>query len=130
MCIRDRHKGVRAGIKDGSLAPVFCGSCATTEGVDLMMDLLVELMPPASELSGETAVDPDDKEIEVSCDPAAPLAAFVFKTVADPFVGKLSYIKVFAGTLSADQQPVNQRTGQPEKLGTVSYTHLDVYKRQ
>ena len=113
------HKGVRAGIKDGSLAPVFCGSCATTEGVDLMMDLLVELMPPASELSGETAVDPDDKEIEVSCDPEAPLAAFVFKTVADPFVGKLSYIKVVAGTLSADQQPVNQRTGQPEKLGKI-----------
>lgn len=47
------------------------------------------------------------------------LRPFVFKTVADPFVGKLSYIKVVAGTLSADQQPVNQRTGQPEKLGKI-----------
>lgn len=75
-----------------------------------MMDLLVDLVPPASELSGEVALDAEGKEVEIACDPDAPLAAFVFKTVADPFVGKLSYVKVVAGSLSADQQPINQRT--------------------
>ena len=56
-------------------------------------------------------------EVELACDPAAPAAAYVFRTVADPFVGKLSYVKVFSGTLKADTALVNARTGETERFG-------------
>ena len=59
--------------------------------------------------------------VEIACTDEAPLAAYVFKTVADPFVGKLSYVKVISGKLSSDAPAVNSRTGQPEKLGKIIY---------
>ncbi len=59
--------------------------------------------------------------MEIDCTDEAPLAAYVFKTVADPFVGKLSYVKVISGKLSSDAPVVNARTGQQEKLGKIIY---------
>ena len=55
--------------------------------------------------------------MEITADPAAPLCAYVFKTVADPFVGKMSFIKVLSGKLTAASNAINARTGQPERLG-------------
>ena len=73
------------------------------------------LLPGADTASavGESGGEP----VEITADPAAPLCAYVFKTVADPFVGKLSFIKVLSGRLTATSNAVNARTGQPERLG-------------
>ena len=111
--------GIRKGVKSGAVVPVLCGSGFNLEGVDLLLDSIVNHLPSAGENAGETAKDGKDQDVVVACTEDAPLASYVFKTVADPFVGKLSYIKVVSGKLSGDLTPVNTRTGQAERLGKI-----------
>lgn len=114
-------KGVRNGVNNGAISPVLCGSNATLEGIDMVMDAIVDLLPSPWEKGSEIAEDANGEMVEVKCTDEAPLAAYVFKTVADPFVGKLSYVKVVSGKLGADSNPINMRTGQPERLGKIVY---------
>lgn len=113
--------GIHTGVKNGSITPVLCGAGATLAGVDMLLDALVDHLPSAWESAGETAEDMDGNPVEIECTDEAPLTSYVFKTVADPFVGKLSYIKVVSGKLSSEISPVNTRTGQPERLGKIIY---------
>lgn len=115
------ENGIHKGIKDGSISPVFCGSSFTLEGIDIFLDGIVSLLPAANEAPAVAATGADGEPAEVACSAADKLVAFVFKTVADPFVGKLSFLKVIAGVLKADMQPVNARTGQPERMGKLVY---------
>lgn len=113
--------GIHNGVKNGSITPVLCGSGTTLAGIDMLLDSIVDHLPSAWESAGETAADSSGEPVEVECTDEAPLSAFVFKTVADPFVGKLSYIKVVSGKLSSEVTPVNSRTEQPERLGKIIY---------
>lgn len=115
-------KGIHEGVHSGTITPVLCGSASTLEGVDMLLDSLVDHLPSAWEAGAETATDADGKPVEIACTDEAPLAAYIFKTVADPFVGKLSYFKVVSGKLSNEFAPVNSRTGEPERLGKLIYT--------
>ena len=114
-------RGIHTGVKSGTITPVLCGSSFTMEGVDMLLDAIVDHLPSAWESGAEMAQNADGELVEVPCTDEAPLAAYVFKTVADPFVGKLSYIKVVSGKLSSDLTPVNARTGEPERLGKIIY---------
>ena len=114
-------RGVHNGVNNGAISPVLCGSNITLEGVDMVMDAIVDLLPSPWEKGSEIAEDMNGEMVEVKCTDEAPLAAYVFKTVADPFVGKLSYVKVVSGKLGADSNPINIRTGQPERLGKIVY---------
>jgi len=114
-------KGVRQGVKSGVIAPVLCGSGVSLEGIDLLLDSIVNYLPSAQDGAAEIAEDAKGESVEVACAQDAPLAAYVFKTVADPFVGKLSYVKVVSGKLSGDFAPVNTRTGQAERLGKIIF---------
>ena len=114
-------QGVHKGVNNGAISPVLCGSNITLEGVDMVMDAIVDLLPSPWEKGSEIAEDMNGEMVEVKCTDEAPLAAYVFKTVADPFVGKLSYVKVVSGKLGADSNPINIRTGQPERLGKIVY---------
>ena len=113
--------GLRNGVTAGTISPVLCGSGITLDGVDMLLDCIADLLPTAKKVADEIGITPDGKEIEIECDDTQPLAAYIFKTVADPFVGKLSYVKVVAGRLSSDIIPVNATTGQPERLGKIIY---------
>lgn len=114
-------KGIHDGVHKGTITPVLCGSALTLAGIDMLLDCLCDLLPSAWEEGAEKAADADGAPVEISCTDEAPLAAYVFKTVADPFVGKLSFVKVVAGKLSADSAPVNSRTGETERLGKIVY---------
>ena len=111
--------GIRQGVKSGVIAPVLCGAGVSMEGVDLFLDAIADYLPSAQECAGETAQDAKGEDVEVPCTDDAPLACYVFKTVADPFVGKLSYVKVVSGKLSGEFAPLNTRTGQNERLGKI-----------
>lgn len=107
---------LRNGMKEGSIVPVFCGSALTSAGVSLLLDAVVKYMPsPAGVVSG-TKPDSEDT-VELKCEDGAPLSAFIFKTVADPYVGKLSYFRVYSGVMKADSQVLNTRSGANEKIG-------------
>ncbi len=111
--------GVSQGVKDGSLCPVFCGDAASTFAIDQFMNSLVWLAPSAADKGGETAVDVNGDPVEITVNDAGATAAIIFKTVADPFVGKLSYFKVVSGKVSTDTPLVNMRTGNQERITKV-----------
>lgn len=113
------EQGLAWGVRRGEIAPVFCGSAYTLEGVDLLMNDLIWLAPYAESMAGETAVDDAGQPVDLSVDETAPTAAIVFKTVIDPFVGKLLYFKVISGAVKPDTTLVNRRTGASEKIGKV-----------
>ena len=115
----ERVKGLKAGLRTGDLMPVFCGAGGSMQGIDLLLDGLADYLPPAGETAGETATNAKGEAVELKVDADGPLAAIVFKTIADPFVGKLSYFKVISGKLSADSQAVNARTGETERISKV-----------
>ena len=108
--------GMAAGVRTGQIMPVFCGSAVNLQALDMLLYNLKELLP-APDAAPAVAETADGEPVEIAADPAAPTCAYVFKTVADPFVGKLSFIKVLAGRLTAASNVVNARTGQPERLG-------------
>ena len=116
-CIR----GLEYGLEKHTIAPVYCGDALTLRGISLFMSSLKKVFPSAKAISGERAVDAEGNEVKIECDPDAPLAAYVFKTVADPFVGKLSFVKVVAGTLVSGTTPVVPRTGSQERLGKMVF---------
>lgn len=110
-------RGIHKGVKSGDITPVYCGSAYTMEGMDMFLNGMNILLPTAKESAIETGQDENGNDVAVICEETKPLVATVFKTVADPFVGKLSYIKVISGVLTSDAQVVNMRTGEPEKIG-------------
>ena len=115
--------GVSKGVKSGTITPVFCGDALRLNGIEQLLNGLVWLAPPASEKSTETAVDENGEPVEIYANESDEPAAVVFKTVADPFVGKLSYIKAVSGKLSTDAQLVNMRTKQPVRIGKMLFMH-------
>ncbi len=113
--------GINEGLRQGKICPVVCGSALTLEGIDALLDAIVNHMPSAKNAGNETGLNADGEEVECQCDILEPLCAYVFKTVADPFIGKLSYVKVVSGKLSNEIAPINARTGNPERLGKIIY---------
>ena len=109
--------GVSKGVKSGTITPVFCGDALLMRGMEQFMDGLCWLAPSAEEKAGEIGLDVDDSPVELSVNEDGAAAAIVFKTVADPFIGKLSYVKVVSGKISTDSQLVNMRTGNTERVG-------------
>ena len=113
--------GVRAGVKAGTITPVVCGSSTALVGTRMVLDCIKDLLPSAAQAAGSTGEDRDGNAVEVACSASDPLCAYVFKTVADPFVGKMSYVKVVSGTLKTDTPVVNGRTGEPERMGKLVF---------
>ncbi len=111
--------GVAQGVKDGSLCPVFCGDAHSTFGIEQFMNSLSWLAPTAADKGSETAVDVNGDPVDIAVNEAGATAAVVFKTVADPFVGKLSYFKVVSGKVSTETPLVNMRTGKEERITKV-----------
>lgn len=108
--------GISKGVKSGAVSPVFCGDALLLNGIDQLLNGLVWLAPPAKDKT-ETAETEDGEPVEIAVDAAAETAALVFRTVADPFIGKISFLKVVSGKIAPDSQVVNATTGAPERIG-------------
>lgn len=106
-------KGLHDGIHKGYITPVVCCSGDTLAGIDMMLNTIIYMLPSPDETDGELC--DDGSKVEYASRDT--LEAKVFKTVADPFVGKLSYIKIVNGTLAAGTEVVNRTTGNLEKPG-------------
>ena len=118
----DEHelaKGLRIGVRNGDIRPVYCGSAENQTGIERLLDLITEYFPSYAEkgriqaetLRGDT-VDMETNENEA-------LSAFVFKTIVDPFVGKVSYLKVMSGVLNSDSQVYNSKKDVTEKVNQI-----------
>ena len=112
--------GAKKAILSGEIVPVLVGSATMNLGMEELMDAVVEYMPSPEEGKRAQATVPSDGNVEeIEPDPKAPLAAFVFKTTADPFVGKLSLFRVYRGTLRSNSEVWNEAKNQMERTGQV-----------
>lgn len=111
----DKIKGVKIGIADGSIIPVFALSGLSGAGCNLLLDFIADCCPSPK---SEYAIS-DDEPVELVPDSDADLAAVCFKTVADPFIGKLSFFKVLSGKITANTEVLNSATGKTDRVGKI-----------
>lgn len=112
-------QALKKGMVSGDICPVFGGINQTGAGVGIALDILADIAPSAADR--EYKIKNGGALGTANCNPTAPATAVVFKTIADPFVGKLSYFKVINGSVKAEVKLVNMRTGEEEKLGKVMW---------
>ena len=111
------YRGLRLGTLKGSIVPVLCGAAGANLGPTLLLDA-INLYLPAPEDRGQVkGQDPTGKEVVLEADPDVPLAAQVFKTVADPYAGRLSIFRVYSGTMQSDTTVLNATRGVSERYG-------------
>jgi elongation factor G len=109
--------GVKAGLAEAKFAPVLCGSASRAMGVDRLADLIVDAFPSPADRPPVKVMTKDGEEQERSCDPGEPLTAFVFKTISDPYVGRISLFRVFSGKVRPDSSAHNATQGDDERIG-------------
>ena len=109
--------GLRAGIANGSITPALCGIATTGVGVTSLLDMLVTELPSAAELCKEVTVTKGSEEITLPTIDGGPVCAFVFKTISDPFVGRLSLFRVYSGVVKKDTPIFNSNQEVAEKAG-------------
>ncbi len=123
------NEEVMKGIKEASLTrrfiPVACGSATMNIGVTQLMELMLMCLPTPEEMSRISPIrgtnPKDGKEVDRKPVTTDPLTAYVFKTVADPFAGKLSIFRVYSGVLKADSTVLNATSGAKERIGQIFY---------
>ena len=113
-------EGIKQGLMTGGLIPILAGSPLNELGVSEFMDFVVEYLPSPADSPPVSGHAPgSDDETDLDCDSSGQLAALVFKTAADPFVGKLSYFRVYSGTFAGDSQMYNASKGETERIAQV-----------
>ena len=112
-------KGVRIGVRNGEICPVFSGSAIQSIGIQRLMDLIISYFPTYSEKGMYTATTPNGVKVELLTSETETLTAQIFKTIVDPFVGRISYLKVLSGVLNSDSTLVNANNGKPEKISSI-----------
>ncbi len=109
------RQGLRQGVKEGQIIPVFCGSAIANIGLQSLVRALTSYVPSPADMAAPAA-NGEDEPIDLAAEADGPAAAYVFKTIVDRYVGRMNYVRVFSGTLSADSQVTIQSTGKGEKL--------------
>ncbi|NLT65819.1 MAG: elongation factor G [Acidobacteria bacterium] len=114
----DLVEGLKAAVLQRSIFPVFYASATLNIGIAQILDGVIDLLPSPAAVAKVTGMDPKTKEpVERSISSTEPYAAYVFKTIADPFAGRISLIKLYSGIMRSDSTYNNQSKGKPEKLG-------------
>lgn len=113
-------RGVRIGVRSGEIRPVFSGSAINMTGIERLMDLIVKYFPTYGENGTVTVTDIEKEEpVELQTTENEKFTGLVFKTIVDPFVGRISFIKVKSGTLSADSSVYNPKKDKMEKIAQI-----------
>src|SRR5438270_1466139 len=110
------------GVAAGAIVPVLCTAAGKSIGIGTLLDAIVALLPSPRQAPPVVAVNPRTEQSEsLTREPTGPLGAIVFKTTADPFVGRISYVKVISGILNASTPLLNAAKDQPERAGTIGF---------
>jgi elongation factor G len=113
-------RGLKTRIRRGNLVPVLCGSAAMNIGMQPLMNTILQLLPSPVEAAPYPSTNPvTGTAVKLQTDSAGALAALVFKTMADPYVGKLSLFRVYSGTLESDSRLQNSRSNTEERIGQI-----------
>lgn len=120
------RSGLRKATISGALVPVACGTALKNKGVQLLLDAVVDFLPSPLDVPPVTAINiKTDEEVEVKTDDDAVFCAFAFKVASDPFVGRLTYVRVYSGILSSGSYIVNTNSGEKERVGRILRMHAN-----
>ncbi|MHC1722679.1 MAG: elongation factor G [Aminipila sp.] len=114
-------RGLRHGIADGVIVPVCSSAFSLGHGIEGLMDLLITYVPTPFEHGPYFGFNDKNEHVERTSVVDSPMSAFVFKTIVDPFVGKISIMKVVTGKINSSTEVLNERTGKVEKLGKLFF---------
>jgi len=124
ILVDDLKKVLRKAVLDYRLVPVFCGSALKNKGVQSLLDAVVYYLPSPIDMPSIKGTDPKTgKEIERKADDKEPFSALAFKVATDPFVGTLTYFRVYSGTLKKGSYLLNTTTGERERIGRILRMH-------
>jgi elongation factor G len=120
---------IRKATLSTKLTPVLCGSSFKNKGVQPLLDAVVDYLPSPLDVPPVTGLEPskadEEREIERKPDDSEPFAALAFKIMADPYVGKLTYFRVYSGKLEAGARVLNVNTGRTERIGRILMMHAN-----
>jgi elongation factor G len=118
---------VREAVRANRFVPVFCGSAFKNKGVQQLLDAVIDYLPSPPEMPAVIGMDHQDETIEIlrSPDPEGPFAALAFKIMFDPFVGNLTYLRVYSGTAKAGEAVFNTTRRKKERIGRLLLMHAN-----
>jgi elongation factor G len=119
------REAIRKATLEIKMTPVFCGSAFKNRGVQPLLDGVIDYLPSPLDVPPIHGVTPDGEEVTRSADEDGPLAALAFKVQSDPHVGRLTYIRVYSGTLKAGSYVMNTTRGQRERVGRLLQMHAN-----
>ena len=117
-------KAVRRGTISNAFTPVLCGSALKNVGVQRLLDAIVDYLPAPDEVPPVQGISHDGPETRLA-DPSEPLTALAFKIVTDPYVGRIAYVRIYAGTLKAGASVYNSSRDENERVGRLLRVHAD-----
>ncbi len=116
---------IRRGVLKGEFFPVLCGASYKNKGIHQLLDAVVAFLPSPTDIENAEATLPNGDKFNVVPDDEKPVAALAFKIATDPFVGRLSYVRVYTGTLKAGSYLINTTKGVKERIGRVVLMHAN-----
>ena len=126
--VEELKKALRKGTCECAAIPVCCGSAYRNKGVQKLLDAVLEYMPSPTDIPAIKGVDLDGNEVEKHSSDDEPFAALAFKIMADPFVGKLAFFRVYSGTMNSGSYVLNATKDKKERVGRILQMHAN--KRQ
>ena len=125
--VEDIKKCIRLGTIKGNFVPVLTGSAFKNKGVQPLLDAVIDYMPSPIDVDNIKGVDVKDRSIELSrkCDDNEPFSALAFKIMTDPFVGSLTFARVYSGTVSTKDSVLNSTSGKKESIGRMLLMHAN-----
>ncbi len=118
-------RAIRKGVLEVKMFPVMCGTALGNIGVKLMLDAVVDYLPAPTDIPAIKGHDENDNEIEKHASDTEPFAALAFKIMTDPFVGRLSFFRVYSGTLKSGSYVLNANKGVKERIGRILQMHAN-----
>jgi len=125
ITIQELKTALRKATIDVQIIPVLCGSAYRNKGVQKLLDAVIEYLPAPTDIADVKGVDPDGNEITRKSSDDEPFAALAFKIMADPFVGKLAFFRVYSGTLNSGSYVLNSTKGKKERVGRLLQMHAN-----
>ncbi len=124
--IEEIKRVIRQSTIDNTMVPVVCGTSYRNKGVQKLLDAIVDYMPSPVDVPAIKGINPDtEEEVEVPSSDSEPFAALAFKIATDPYVGKLCFFRVYAGTLNAGSQVYNSTKDNSERIGRILQMHAN-----
>ena len=123
--VEDMKKALRKGTCECTAVPVCCGSAYRNKGVQKLLDAVLEYMPSPTDIPAIKGVDADGNEVERHSADDEPFSALAFKIMADPFVGKLAFFRVYSGTMNSGSYVLNATKDKKERVGRILQMHAN-----